>query len=1235
MIGKEILNYTIVSFVGKGGMGSVYLAEHKYIKQQKVAIKVINADMVNDFTRTRLQQEAEALARLNHPNIVHFLDYHIDETGNIYLIEEYAEGVSLEKYINEINGLIVEDRICGFFEPILDAMSYAHKMHIVHRDLKPSNIIIMEDGTPKILDFGIATLMRDDAQEDGLIMGTPSYMSPEQVKGENLDARSDIYSLGVVLYQMLTGAVPYDTTTMSEFEINRHVVEEPLPRLKSYYKYISDAVQKVVDKATQKNKAKRYQNCAEFKKALHHAIYPPKISMTIKVAAAVAVLLVLAGGFFFWDYNRTKVTYYKDYALRWGVPVGIAKIDYNTVQHRDISYRLESKAGKVLSIALINSKGKLSYHKDSEHSNTRYALVKYYYSSNGNLDYKEIYSTDSIMLYQMDYSDNLRTVTFRRNDQFHTEMDLQAHTTNYTAQDGIFERSRISRYLLTYDDNGYVTEKLFAGFQNIKRCDADQIYGIRYKHDKQGRVIEEQYIGIDGNIKGNSIGLAIKEFTFNENDDWSSVVYLNAERKQSHDGNNCCKVILTYDQWGNRLQESYYTYDDEPALRTDFGCYGFAYQYNEYGQRVKQTSIGPDGNPAYNIYGYVSEIMTYDENGFEQTNTVTDENDVPVMNPNLTFAYTSMHYENDTHGHQKAIRFYDENEQLYETHGVAIVRIKYNNEYKPISYTYYNANDEPVLFMGYYHASELEYDSLGQQIAQRYLNINNELTNGEDGYAECRWVFDVHGACTQVAYYSSDGKPTMCNSHYAFYEAQYDEQGNFTWARYFSSKHQLCMTTYGYAALEYQYDPVNNNEIACIQYNDKGDVTAKHYYEYDERGNKTKSYIVTSANLLKPGTVVFNYEYNSLNYKIREWYTDLSGNRCNRSASYRYAETRYEYDESGNIVAIIYLGEDGKPALSEDMVHRRERTYNSMNKIVRELNLGVDMKPVSGKNVNPEGTVKYDNFGRQTEIACFDGYGKPRLTASGYHRMTFEYDKRGLLIRTSYFNVNGDLTENTDAGYAKKENDYNSKQQDTENRYYNKNNVCIRIEQTEYNERGNYTDWKVLNGKRQYDDSRYGFSRLHCDYDETGIMPTRRIYYRQGTQILAWQEYDSKTNKWGDLNFGPLKQTRTTPAQTESPSNTNTQWKGVVKKFNNTCPVVVKRESQYTLKVISASIVTDKRVKVIFRTNCSKYEMMEADIKTCIATCKSTIASYKKQWNLPSSVAITYELQDSKNRILN
>ena len=135
MIGKEILNYRIVSVLGKGGMGSVYIAEHTLINNERVAIKVINANMANDFTKSLLKDEAEHLAGLNHPNIVSFKNYHIDKEGNIYLIMEYAEGKNLEDFIKNVNGLVVEDRICPLFEPILDAVGYAHKKKILHCDI--------------------------------------------------------------------------------------------------------------------------------------------------------------------------------------------------------------------------------------------------------------------------------------------------------------------------------------------------------------------------------------------------------------------------------------------------------------------------------------------------------------------------------------------------------------------------------------------------------------------------------------------------------------------------------------------------------------------------------------------------------------------------------------------------------------------------------------------------------------------------------------------------------------------------------------------------------------------------------------------------------------------------------------------------------------------------------------------------------------------------------------------
>lgn len=137
--------------------------------------------------------------------------------------------------------------------------------------------MITPDGMPKVLDFGISKIIKGgESDKDGYIMGTPSYMSPEQVKGDALSVASDIYSIGVLLSQMLTGRAPYNTTTLTEHEIYTRVVEKPLPRMKTYYEYVSDEMQAVVDKATSKNPRDRYQSCSEMKEAIHKVIKAKK-----------------------------------------------------------------------------------------------------------------------------------------------------------------------------------------------------------------------------------------------------------------------------------------------------------------------------------------------------------------------------------------------------------------------------------------------------------------------------------------------------------------------------------------------------------------------------------------------------------------------------------------------------------------------------------------------------------------------------------------------------------------------------------------------------------------------------------------------------------------------------------------------------------------------------------------------------------------------------------------------
>ena len=269
MIGLTILNYKIDSLIGKGGMGSVYLASHTQVNR-KVAIKsLLPQFMANEEIKQRFKNEASTLAHLQHPNIVGLFDYVENEKG-MFLVMEFVEGTPLDEFINNVTGPMPEKRAVSIMKEILTGFSYAHLKGIVHRDIKPGNIIISKNDSAKILDFGIARLMGDgnhNLTKTGTQMGTVFYMSPEQVQGKKLDHRSDIYSLGITFYQMLTGINPYSKLT-TEYEVFSQIVKEELPAPKDVYPGVPDYLASVIKKAMEKNPDNRFQSCDEFIKAI-------------------------------------------------------------------------------------------------------------------------------------------------------------------------------------------------------------------------------------------------------------------------------------------------------------------------------------------------------------------------------------------------------------------------------------------------------------------------------------------------------------------------------------------------------------------------------------------------------------------------------------------------------------------------------------------------------------------------------------------------------------------------------------------------------------------------------------------------------------------------------------------------------------------------------------------------------------------------------------------------------
>ncbi|MBL8212699.1 MAG: protein kinase [Bryobacterales bacterium] len=268
--GMRVGPYVLVRELGHGGMGSVYEARRADDEfQQSVAVKLIRRDRVSDFLISRFRAERQILATLQHPNICSLLDGGTTSDGRPYFVLEYIEGLPLLQYCRE-KSLEIPERL-RLFQSVCAAVQYAHRKLVIHRDLKPANVLVTADGVPKLLDFGIAKLLETDPHtkeaeqtRTELRMMTPDYASPEQVRGEPLTTASDVYSLGVLLYELLAGEKPYKLTGRTLHEIERAVCLHDPPPLASAItdpkirKRVAGDLENIVAKAMRKEPDRRY-----------------------------------------------------------------------------------------------------------------------------------------------------------------------------------------------------------------------------------------------------------------------------------------------------------------------------------------------------------------------------------------------------------------------------------------------------------------------------------------------------------------------------------------------------------------------------------------------------------------------------------------------------------------------------------------------------------------------------------------------------------------------------------------------------------------------------------------------------------------------------------------------------------------------------------------------------------------------------------------------------------------
>jgi serine/threonine protein kinase len=270
LTGKQFGAYEIVAPLGEGGMAAVYKA-YQPAMERFVAVKVLSRTLAEsrEFTN-RFQREAILLAQLQHPHILPVFDYgQVD--GYSYIVMPFLQNGTLaellqvrRRTISEINQIITQ---------LGGALGYAHARGMIHRDVKSSNVLIDEQGNCLLTDFGLARMIQASSESltsAGAIMGTPSYMSPEQGKGDSLDGRSDLYSLGIIFYEMLTGQVPYQDK-LPMMVVIKHI-RDPLPSVRELAPELNDAIERVVIKSLAKEPDERYQTAEDFVQAVKNAI---------------------------------------------------------------------------------------------------------------------------------------------------------------------------------------------------------------------------------------------------------------------------------------------------------------------------------------------------------------------------------------------------------------------------------------------------------------------------------------------------------------------------------------------------------------------------------------------------------------------------------------------------------------------------------------------------------------------------------------------------------------------------------------------------------------------------------------------------------------------------------------------------------------------------------------------------------------------------------------------------
>ena len=1031
-LGDSIDRYVIEATIGEGGMGRVYRALDPRLGR-RVALKVLLAGRTNERARAdaiaRMMREARAAAAFNHPNVVAIHDVG-EVDGNPFIAMELVSGSVLRDYID--NADVSNEQKLVWLLDVARGLGAAHRAGLVHRDVKPDNVMITTDGVVKILDFGIARRAESEAPgvngqaataaanlpsltAEGLMIGTPQYMAPEQLQGAPVDGRADQFAWGVMAWELFAGALPWGASSKNGAQLVAAVLATPVRPLSDVVPGIAADVNSAVARALSKSRDARFATMEDLLGALggkptltpapnakSFALEPTAEQPTtpsapsprgsesgpaqlVRLAAPTTGAAAVSGidvpvpapahGKHKWR-RALAVTGVCVVAAAGAAAAILAKrprvlMCAGTLETLDgprcvVPLRSDAPAKRLSSWRLTEVGGHVQAAEVVGFAGTRIPVP-----------------TTRVRIGIGNNFDPNATQVVRGDDGAVRELIEREPQGNIVEWQKWSEGGRRVDWV---DVDGKTPRHRFEG---------SKVTGARREFDAQGRLVSERWVGVSGRPRAwqDAYGLAL-QYGSGPHPVRDTVLSADGLPGARPDGVSASVASDDDTPFGRDLRSfdlaGQPTFDEQGISRlhldfNDVGAVTSATNFDLHDQPAVILSTGAHGLlDSWDPVKRVNELTVVDERGH--------------LRPERSNAWATLRDTYDPRGRVVLHETLGTDGNLVVQRGdVASDRLTWDEHENEISLAEFDTNGVPMLNSAGYQRRESVFDDRGRRIESHYFDEAGHPTPTFHGGSIIRFTLDDRGLELAEEYFDRDNHPFVNPQGYASTRKKYDRQRNVVEQAYFGADGRPCMNEEGISVERSTYD--ENDDLVSVSCLDATGAPVMYKGEY-----ATKRLVNDERGLV-----------------IAEEYLDGHGDRTLRKEG--YAALRYERDRNGDVVLASYFGKKDEPVLRSGGYAKKKTVYDLHRSDVEELLFDASGVPVRGSEGWAVMRSAYDDRGRVFRRDYFDAAKNPVVTKAGSASDTKTYDARGNIVAETTLGIDGKPIA-TFGGYATKKSKY-------------------------------------------------------------------------------------------------------------------------------------------------------------------------------------------------------------------